>query len=51
MGGDPPPPKNVRKVFIQFDLGLDLGFRVLGKVLILLGFGVNGLGKVFISNK
>ena len=51
MDGDPSPRQNVRKVFIQFDLGLDLGFRVLGKVLILLGFRVNGLGKVFIPNK
>jgi len=41
----------VRKVFISFDLGLDLEFCVLGKVLILLGFDVDNLGKVFIPNK
>jgi len=41
----------VRKVFIQFDLGLDLGFRVFGKVLIFLGFDVGDIAKVFISNK
>jgi len=41
----------LRKVFISFDLGLNLGFCVLGKVLILLGFDVGDLGKVFIPNK
>jgi hypothetical protein len=41
----------VRKVFIRFELGLDFGFWVIGKVLILLGFAVGGVGKVFISNK
>jgi hypothetical protein len=46
-----PPPQNVRKVFIPLDLGLDLGFGVLGKVLILLGFDVDLLAKVFIPNK
>jgi hypothetical protein len=30
---------------------LDFGFWVIGKVLILLGFGVGDVGKVFISNK
>jgi hypothetical protein len=39
------------KVFIRFELGLDFGFWVIGKVLILLGFGVGDAGKVFISNK
>jgi hypothetical protein len=41
----------VRKVFIRFGLGLDFGFWVIGKVLILLGLGVGDVGKVFISNK
>jgi hypothetical protein len=48
---DPSPRRNVCKVFIRFELGLDLGFTVIGKVLILLGFGVGDIGKVFISNK
>jgi hypothetical protein len=47
----PPPRRNVRKVFIRFELDLDFGFWVIGKVLILLGFGVGDVGKVFISNK
>jgi len=41
----------VRKVFIRFELGLDFGFWVIGKVLILLGFGFGDVSKVFISNK
>ena len=41
----------MRKVFIRFGLGLDFGFRVIIEVLILLGFVVDDLGKVFISNK
>jgi hypothetical protein len=41
----------VRKVFIRFELGLDFGFWVVGKVLILLGFAGGDVGKVFISNK
>jgi hypothetical protein len=41
----------VRKVFIQVELGLDFGFRAIGKVLILLGFGVGDFRKVIISNK
>jgi hypothetical protein len=41
----------VRKVFIRFELGLDSGSWVTGKVLILLGFDVGDIGKVFISNK
>jgi hypothetical protein len=48
---DPSPRRNMRKVFIQFGLGLNFGFWVIGKVLILLGFGVGDVGKVFISNK
>jgi hypothetical protein len=48
---DPSPPRNVRKVFIRFELGLDSEFWVIGKVLILLGFAVGDVGKVFISNK
>ena len=48
---DPSPRQNVRKVFIRFELGLGFGFWVVGKVLILLGFGVGDVGKVFISNK
>jgi hypothetical protein len=53
MAGElaPPSPINVRKVFIRFWLGLDFGFWVSGKVLILLGFAVGDFGKVFISNK
>jgi hypothetical protein len=49
--GNPSPRRNVCKVFIRFGLGLDLGFCGLGKVLILLGFDVGDVGKVFISNK
>jgi hypothetical protein len=41
----------LRKVFIRFGLGLDLGFCVWGKVLVSLGFDVGSVGKVFISNK
>jgi hypothetical protein len=48
---DPSPRRNVRKVFIRFELGLDFEFCVIGKVLILLGFGVGDVGKVFISYK
>jgi hypothetical protein len=48
---DPSPRLNERKVFIRFKLGLDSGFWVIGKVLILLGFAVGDVGKVFISNK
>ena len=48
---DPTPRRNVCKVFIRFELGLDFGFWVIGKVLILLGFGVGDVGKVIISNK
>jgi hypothetical protein len=48
---DPSPRRNVRKVFIRFELWLDFGFWVIGKILILLGFGVGDVGKVFISNK
>ena len=48
---DPTPRRNVCKVFIRFELGLDFGFWVIGKVLILLGFGVGDVRKVFISNK
>jgi hypothetical protein len=49
---DPPsPPPNVCKVFILLGLRLDLQFWVDGKVLILLGFAVGDVGKVFISNK
>jgi hypothetical protein len=47
----PSPRRNVCKVFIRFGLGLDLGFGVLGKVLILLGFVVGDWDKVFIANK
>ena len=43
--------RNVRKVFILYELDLDFGFWIIGKVLILLGFGVVEAGKVFISNK
>ncbi len=50
-GIDPTPRRNARKVFILFELGKDFGFRVIGKVLILLGFGVGDVSKVFISNK
>jgi hypothetical protein len=42
------PCRNVRKVFILFELDSDFGFWVIGKVLILLGFGVGDVGKVFI---
>jgi hypothetical protein len=45
----PSPRRNVRKVFIRIELGLDCGFWFIGKVLILLGFGVGDVGKVFIS--
>jgi hypothetical protein len=53
MAGElaPPSPINVRKVFIRFWLGLNFGFWVSGKVLILLGFAVGDFCKVFISNK
>jgi hypothetical protein len=47
----PSSRRNVGKVFIRFGLGLDFGFCMLGKVLILLGFGFGDVGKVFISNK
>jgi hypothetical protein len=45
---DPSPRRNMLKVFILFELGLDFGFWVIGKVLILLGFAVGDVGKVFI---
>jgi hypothetical protein len=48
---DPSPRLNVRKVFIRFKLGLDFGFWVIGKVLILLGFAAGDVDKVFISNR
>jgi len=51
FGGYSPTRRNVRKVLIRVELGLDFGFWVIGKVLILLGFGVGDVGKVFISNK
>ena len=51
VGFDPSPRRNVCKVFIRVELGLDFGFWVIGKVLILLGFAVGDVGKVFISNK
>jgi hypothetical protein len=44
----PPPDRNVRKVFIRFELGSDFGSWVIGKVLVLLGFGVGDVGKVLI---
>ena len=47
----PPPGRNVRKVFIRLGLGLDFGPWAIGKVLILLGFGLGNVGKVLISNK
>ena len=47
----PSPPRNLRKVFIRFDLGLDLEFCILRKVLIMLGSAVRDVGKVLISNK
>jgi hypothetical protein len=47
----PSPGRNVRKVFIRFELGLDFEFCAVGKVLILLGFAAGDVGKVFISNK
>jgi hypothetical protein len=47
----PSPRRNVCIVFIRFELGLDLGVSVIGKVLILLGFAGGDVGKVFISNK
>jgi hypothetical protein len=51
-GADAPSPRrSVRKVFIPIELGSDFGFWVIGKVLILLGFAVGDVGKVFISNK
>ena len=39
------------KVFIRLELGVDFRFCVSGKVLILLGFAVVDVGKVFIANK
>ena len=48
---DPSPRRNMCKVFIRFELGLDFGFWVIGKVLILLSSGVDDVGKVLISNK
>jgi hypothetical protein len=48
---DPSPRLNVCKVLIRFRLGLDFGFWVIGKVLILLGFCGGDVGKVFIANK
>jgi hypothetical protein len=50
-GVTPSPPPNVCKVFILLGLSLDLQFWVDGKVLILLGFAVGDVDKVFISNK
>jgi hypothetical protein len=50
-GADVPPRRNVRKVFIRFELEVDSEFWVIGKVLILLGFGVGDVRKVFISNR
>ncbi len=46
--GDPSPRQNVRKVFILITLSLVWD---IGKVLILLGFGVGDVGKVFILDK
>jgi hypothetical protein len=48
---DPPLSRNVRKLFMLLGLGLDLQFRIDGKVLILLGFAFSDPRKVFISNK
>ena len=50
-GNGPSPRRNVCKVFIRFELGMDFGFGIIGKVLILLGFAVGDVGKVFIANK
>jgi len=49
--GAPSPRQNLRKVFILLALGLDFGFWAIGKVLILLGFGIGDIGKVFILDK
>ncbi len=49
--GDPSPRQNVRKAFILITLSLDFEFWDIGKVLILLGFGVGDVGKVFILDK
>jgi hypothetical protein len=49
--GDTSLRRNLRKVFILLVLGLDFAFWVIGKVLILLGFDVGDVGKVFISDK